>query len=295
MFVMTHPDNLTKPYHSIILYCVKFFKPWLQIFIVGMALSIASEEALRITGNPNFFPTVILLGSFVVPITFVAYFYEHVKHREISMPLLTSCFIVGGVIGLIAAGFIEYGTLRGLNIPGLFGIGLIEETVKLIFPIVLYVLWRYRHEADGLLFGIAAGMGFAALETMGYGLVSFIQSRGDISVLQQVLIIRGFLSPAGHAAWTGYICAVLWRERERKGHTSINWSVIGAFILAIVLHTVWDIINSLGVSTTNRFIMVLIGNLVIAGISLTLVIRRYLEAKRLAPSHVVKISHTQTT
>jgi len=62
---------------------------------------------------------------------------------------------------------------------------------------------------------IAAGMGFAALETMGYGLVSFMQSRGDILILQQVLLIRGLLSPAGHAAWTGFVCAVLWRERER--------------------------------------------------------------------------------
>jgi len=259
---------------------MKFIRPWLQILLIGILLFVATEQALRITGNPNFFPTVVLLGAFVVPVAFVVYFYEHVKHREISLPLLTTCFIVGGVLGLIAAGFLEYGTLRGMSILGLFGVGLIEESVKLIFPVIMYMGWRYRHEADGLLFGLAAGMGFAALETMGYGLVSFFQSKGDINVLQQVLLIRGFLSPAGHAAWTGFICAVLWRERERKGHIIINWSVISAFILAIILHALWDIINSIGGQTTTQFIIVIFGNIIIAVASLTLMFRRYLEAKK---------------
>ena len=236
------------------IYQMKSIHPWVQILIVGIVLFIATEQALVITGNPNFFPTVLLLGSFVIPITFVAYFYEHVKHREISMPLLTTCFIVGGIIGVLAAGFLEYSTLSGLSIAGIFGVGIIEECVKLIFPIMMYIAWRYRHEADGLLFGIAAGMGFAALETMGYGLVSFFQSQGDMNVLEQVLVIRGFLSPAGHAAWTGFVCAVLWRERERQGHVAINWAVIGAFILAVVLHIVWDIVNSIG-GATGQFVI----------------------------------------
>ena len=260
---------------------MKFFRPWLQVLVIGLALFIATEQALRITGNVNFFPTAILLGSFIVPVTFVVYFYDHVKHREISMPLLTTCFIVGGVLGIIAAGFLEFSVLQSLNFASLFGVGLIEESVKLIFPIIMYLRWNYRHEADGLLFGIAAGMGFAALETMGYGLVAFVQSRGDFDVLQQALIIRGFLSPAGHAAWTGFICAVLWRERSKKEHMTINWMVISAFILAIILHAVWDVINSLGAQTALQIIIVMSGNIFIAAISLTLVIRRYIEAKKL--------------
>jgi RsiW-degrading membrane proteinase PrsW (M82 family) len=195
------------------------------------------------------------------------------------LPVLTSSFIVGGVLGLIAAGILEYRTLQGLGILGLFGVGLIEESVKLIFPVIMYLGWRYRHEADGLLFGIAAGMGFAALETMGYGLVSFIQSRGDISILQQVLLIRGFLSPAGHAAWTGFVCAVLWREREKKGHIVVNFAVVGAFILAIVLHSFWNIVNGLGGQTVILFSVQIVGGIAIAVVSLTLVIRRYREAR----------------
>jgi len=259
---------------------LKFFNQrWLQILLGGVLLFIITEEALRITNNPNLFPTVILLGAFVVPVAFVTYFYEHVRDRDISLPLLITCFFVGGILGLIAAGILEYETLRNLGILGLFGVGLIEESVKLIFPIAMYIGWRYRHEADGLLFGIAAGMGFAALETMGYGLVSLIQSQGDMGTLQQVLLIRGLFSPAGHAAWTGFVCAVLWRERERKGRGMLNFAVGGAFILAVVLHAAWDIINSLGGQTLIPFAIVVISNVVIATISLTLVIRRFREAR----------------
>ncbi len=149
-----------------------FRKRWLQILFGGILLFVVTERVFVVTTNPNFLPTLLLLGAFVVPATFVAYFYEHVRDRDISLPLLTACFLVGGVLGIVAAGLIEFATLRNLGILSLFGVGLIEESVKLIFPIAMYLSWRVRHEADGLLFGVAVGMGFAALETMGFGLVS---------------------------------------------------------------------------------------------------------------------------
>ena len=259
-----------------------FSRPWLQILIIGVVLFIAAEQAMRLTGNPNFFPTVILIGSFVVPVTFITYFFDNVRHRHISMPLLTACFVVGGVIGLITAGILEYQTLRGMDALELLGVGIIEESAKLIFPIIMYIRWRYHQQADGLLFGIASGMGFAALETMGYGLVSFIQSGGDVDTLQQVLLFRGLLSPAGHAAWTGFVCAVLWRERERKGRVAINFKVIGAFITAIILHTLWNTVNSLAGPTILQLSISIGGSIVVAGISLTLLIRRYRESRELS-------------
>ena len=259
---------------------MRFFRPWVLILVAGIVLFFGAEQALSVTNNPNFFPTVLLVGAFTIPTAFVAYFYDHVRDRDISLALLTTCFIAGGAIGLIAAGFLEYRTLQSLNVFGLVGVGFIEEAVKLIFPIAMYITWRYRHEADGLIFGIAAGMGFAALETMGYGLVGFIQSKGDITTLVQVLVVRGFLSPAGHAAWTGFLCAVLWRERERRGHATINVQVVGAFILVVALHILWDIANSLSSQNNLQFTILVIANVVIAGVSLLLVIRRYLEARK---------------
>ncbi|MDO8491009.1 MAG: PrsW family intramembrane metalloprotease, partial [Dehalococcoidia bacterium] len=253
---------------------------WLQLLGGGVFLFAVTEQALLVTGNLNFVPTIMLLGAFVVPITFVAYFYEHVRDRDISMPLLTSCFFVGGIVGLTTAGILEYATLRSLSIPALFGIALIEESAKLLFPIGMYLAWRYRHEADGLLFGVAAGMGFAALETMGYGLVTLMQSQGDVSSLLQVLLIRGLLSPAGHAAWTGFVCAVLWRERERAQRPTLNLAVASAFALAVVLHALWNILSSLDTQSTLHFVVFMAGLSGITIVSLTVVIRRYLESRK---------------
>ena len=177
-----------------------FRRRWFQILVAGLLLFVATEQTLRITGNPNFFPTVILLGAFIVPVAFVAYIYERVPARNVPLSCIPVCFFGGGTVGLITAGLLEFQTLQGLGILGLFGVGIIEEGSKLIFPIVQYVRGKYQSEADGLLFGVAAGMGFAALETMGYGLVALIKSQGSIGTLEQVLLLRGLLSPVGHAA-----------------------------------------------------------------------------------------------
>ncbi len=257
-----------------------YSQPWLLVLVFGIVLFILTQQATILTANTNYLPTLLLLGSFVVPVAFVTYFYEYVKHREISIPLLTICLIAGGVIGSIVAGVLEAGTLNTLNVAGLFGVGLIEELAKLIFPVAMYVMWRYRHEADGLLFGVAAGMGFAALETMGYGLTTLIDSNGDINSLTQVLLARGLLSPAGHAAWTGFVCAVLWRERERKGRPTVNLKVVGAFIVAMVLHALWNINASVNPTTTGGFVLSIAASVVIVIISLVLVLNRYREARK---------------
>jgi protease PrsW len=266
---------------------LRFYRArWFQVLLVGAVFFAITIVILNLTNNINILPTVILVGSFTVPVTFVIYFYEHVKDRDISLVLLSSCFIVGGVIGLAAAGTIESQTLPNspsLPISGYLTIGFIEETVKLIFPVAMFIMWRYRHEADGLLFGVAAGMGFAALETMGYSLVSLIQSGGDLVVLQQVIVARGVLSPAGHAAWTGLVCAQLWKERQVHNRI-FSIKILGAYLLAIALHSSWDIVSSLNAPP----VLVIAGLFTVVIVSLVLLISRYRDARKLVLSQTMK-------
>nr|BFE70009.1 hypothetical protein GCM10020092_033100 [Actinoplanes digitatis] len=49
---------------------------WLRIFLVGMALWTATVVVIFLTGNLNLIPTLVLLGSFLVPVTFVAWAFE---------------------------------------------------------------------------------------------------------------------------------------------------------------------------------------------------------------------------
>ena len=218
---------------------------WVRTFAAGLVLLYLTERILVTTGNPNFVPSVILLGAFLVPVVFVTYLYERLPDWEVPVGPLATCFLWGGAVGTLVAGTLEYDLLRSLGIFSLLGVGLIEESAKLIFPLIYFFAGRYRSEASGILFGVASAMGFAALETMGYAFVTLLQSKGSLGALDEVLLVRGLMSPAGHAAWTGLVCAVLWRERLKAGHALLNWRVVAAFLTAVVLHALWDTFNSL--------------------------------------------------
>ena len=257
-----------------------FRRRWLQIFVSGLVLLYLVERTLVQTGDPNYIPSVILLGAFLVPVTFVTYLYERLPNWDVALPPLAVCFLWGGVLGTVVAGTLEYDTVRALGFLPKLLIGLIEESTKLIFPLIFYFFSRYRSEAAGIVLGVSTAMGFAALETMGYGFVTLLQSKGNLDALDGVLLVRGLLSPAGHAAWTGLICAVLWRERLRAGHITFNRKVIGAFVTAVVLHALWDTFNSLRGPSFSAFLSIEGLSLLVALVSLVLLLLRIREARR---------------
>jgi protease PrsW len=223
---------------------------WLWVLGSGVVLFVAALLVVR-QGGQRFFPAFVLLGAMVVPATVVTLLGGYERridtglHRTAPTGSILWTFLAGGLIGVVAAALIEFATLRSLGIPQLFGVGLTEETVKLIFPIILFLRGKYRSDMDGLLFGVASGMGFAALETVGYGFSAYLQSHGNLGAVEQTLIFRGLFSPAGHAAWTGLVCSMLWHERNRAGHATLDFPILGALALAIVLHASWDIVSSI--------------------------------------------------
>lgn len=253
---------------------------WLQILFSGLVLLFLVERTLVATSSLNYVPSLILLGAFLVPVTVVTYLYERLPSWDVSLPALAVCFLWGGVLGTVVAGTLEYDVARALGFLPKLAIGLIEESAKLIVPLIFYFVGRYRSEAAGIVLGVATAAGFAALETMGYGFVSLLASRGNLGVLDEVLLVRGLSSPAGHISWTGLVCAVLWRERLKAGHATLNWRVGGAFLVAVVLHALWDTFASVRSTTFVEFLGVAFLSLLVALISLVLLIRRVREASR---------------
>jgi RsiW-degrading membrane proteinase PrsW (M82 family) len=253
---------------------------WLQIFLSGLVLLYLVERALIATQNPNYIPSAILLGAFLVPITFTAYLYERLPDWEVPLSLMAVCFVWGGVLGTVAAGALEHDVVKALGFLPAFGIGLIEEGAKLMVPLALYFVGRHRSEADGIILGVATAMGFAAFETMGYALTSLLASHGNLAILDGTLLVRGLASPVGHAAWTGLVCAVLWRERLRAGHIVFNWRIGGAFLTAVTLHALWDTTFGFGAGALGRFMGAAVLGLPVALVGMTLLIRRVREAQR---------------
>jgi protease PrsW len=253
---------------------------WLQILLSGLVLLFLVERTVVATGDPNYVPSAILLGAFLVPVTFTTYLYERLPSWDVPLPAIAICFVWGGVLGTVVAGTLEYDVIRTLGFLPKLGTGVIEEGAKLILPLVFYFLGRYRSEAAGIVLGVTTAAGFAALETMGYGFVSLLQSKGNLSILDEVLLVRGLSSPAGHMSWTGLVCAVLWRERLKAGHATLNWRVGGAFLTAVVLHALWDTFASIRSATFVEFLGVAFLSLLVAVVSLVLLLRRVREARR---------------
>lgn len=218
---------------------------WVVVLVVGGALFLLQERTLVATDNPNLVPSAILLGASIVPIAFVAFVYGRRLPYAVPGFAVAIAAFLGGVIGTIVAGTLEFDVQRALGGLPTLGIGLIEEVSKLLVPVALLIpLRRSRTPANGLLLGVACGAGFAALETMGYAFTTRIQSRGSITATVDILLLRGLLSPAGHMAWTGIAAAALYGAAATgRGRDWLRFA--GAFLVAVVLHALWDASGSL--------------------------------------------------
>jgi RsiW-degrading membrane proteinase PrsW (M82 family) len=213
---------------------------WLVVLVVGAALFLVEERTLVATQNPNLVPSAMLVGASIVPLAFVAFVYGRRLPYEVPGWAIAVAAFLGGVVGTLMAVTLEFDALRDLGVLPLLGVGLIEETSKLVVPLALLVPLRgHRSRADGLLLGVACGAGFAALETMGYAFTTLIRSGGSITATADILLLRGLLSPAGHMAWTGIAAAALYTAAATRGVRQVL-SFVGAFVLAVVLHALWD-------------------------------------------------------
>jgi len=136
------------------------------MFVGGLGLWVAAVVVTFVTRNPNLVPTIILLGSFLVPVTFVAYAFGRAGRVVTAQRILTA-FVYGGVLGVLGASLLEAEFLTRPSMAGYLGVGLIEEAVKLA---ALWLLARRLPRytmGDGIVLGATVGFGFAALESAG--------------------------------------------------------------------------------------------------------------------------------
>jgi protease PrsW len=215
---------------------------WLKLFLAGAALWVATVVITFATGNVNLVPTVILLGSFLVPVTFVVFAFARADGVLTPQRIFTA-FVVGGVLGVLGASVLESALLGTPSALGFVGVGLIEEAVKLgALWLLARRLTRYTVR-DGMVLGAAVGFGFAALESAGYAFTSLFTPNG-LSLLNVVETeaLRGALAPVGHGLWTAILGGALFATaaRSRSGRPRPRRSVFGWFLLVSALHAMWD-------------------------------------------------------
>jgi len=207
---------------------------WL-VLLVGVFVFGLLTVAAQMTDSPTAVYAVMAVGSLIGPVVFVLHLAESNILTERPLELVVTA-ILGAALGLPPAIALqrEAGMIPGSLVSALL-VAAIEEPAK-----VLGVVWLLRRPAlrfrmDGVIFGAAAGMGFAAIET---GMYAFARVE-TVGALVGVLWLRALLSPFTHGTWTAIVCATIWRERA-AGWWRGGIRIAAAFAAVVLLHGLWD-------------------------------------------------------
>jgi RsiW-degrading membrane proteinase PrsW (M82 family) len=253
---------------------------WWRVLMMGLIAFSTGIMVMVLTENPILFPTVLMLGSFAVPVTYVSFIYERRHLSRLTPSTIILSFFYGGVLGVFASALLEPIFIARLDFLTAFVVGLIEEFAKILGVLIIARHRRHDAELDGLILGAAAGMGFASMESSGYAFVAFLSSGGNLSLAVGVTLLRGILSPVGHGTWTAILASVLFRE-SAAGRFRINGKVLGAYLTVVILHGLWDGLPGVVSAVLSPGLDVFIGQAIVGGVSIFVLWRRWSEAQRL--------------
>jgi RsiW-degrading membrane proteinase PrsW (M82 family) len=226
-------------------------REWLEVFLGGLLLWLVSVAVTFWTGNPNLIPVVVLLGSFLVPVTFVVFAFERHADQVLTTQRILVAFVYGGVLGVLGASILEAEFLKQPSGLTYLGVGLIEEAVKLAaLWVVAWRLPRYTMR-DGIVLGATVGLGFAALESAGYAFTALFTMQGlSLQGLVETQVLRGVLTPVGHGLWTAILGGVLFRAAAPAGRLRLSGGLVGWYVVVSLLHGLWDASRGIAVWLT---------------------------------------------
>lgn len=211
-------------------------------------------------GLGRFAPLAIVLAALLLPALYLLYFYQAQIYEDEPWVVLAATFLAGAVLGILLSLVSYYPLLAarrhvlvGTPSPGyvlLTGVvvPIVAQALMLVGPLVLYrIRPRFDEVLDGLAFGVASGLGFAATQNLIYSwqlLTSTFQQRGPALTWALPTIRVAVLVPVLDAATTGLICAALWLRRDPAAPR--RW--IGALetpVVAVVASLLLQVLPSL--------------------------------------------------
>jgi protease PrsW len=217
-------------------------RPWLyaRIFLFIGFLYVGLFIGFEVFDNAHFFPGLIMVGSFIVPITILIFFWEMNAPQNISIYKVVKILFIGGIMSLVTAVFF-YKNIGGNS--SVIMVGFVEELAKLLVIIWFIREKRYTFILNGILIGAAVGTGFAAFESAGYALMAVLMQ--DFDTMYFTIFWRGVLAPGGHIVWAALLGAAINMVRVEGQPLSVsmlkNVRFWGIFMIVVAMHAVWDL------------------------------------------------------
>ena len=184
---------------------------------------------------------ILLALAFLPPLLFALWVRNHEKTNREPLHAVLGMFVYGGTFGVILAlmlilGF-DYGIgvePEGLTLLSLVVVApLFEELAK---GLGLGLVGRRLHEIeDGIVYGAAVGLGFAATENLLYGLQS-LQDTGfeHAAVTIGFRVVSSVLLHAGSTALLGYGYALM----RLRGRGLVF--LLPYYLLAVLQHSLYN-------------------------------------------------------
>jgi protease PrsW len=213
---------------------------WKLLLAVGGIVWIIAAVVTEVTNDDILVPTVIIVGSFMVPATVAAFALSREREGYLTTEEVLLGFLAAGTLGVIATALLEVYLLPAAR--GTFiGVGLIEELGKGAVLLAVAHQVHHREPRDGMVLGAVVGAGFAAFESSGYALKAMVDNIDERPLINIVEIeaFRAVLAPFGHITWTALLGGALFAS-SRGGRFHLTARLAGTLVGVVALHAVWD-------------------------------------------------------
>jgi PrsW family intramembrane metalloprotease len=220
----------------------------------------------------------ILVAAFLVPVLYLIYLYEAQVYRD--EPAIVLGFTLGGgiVVGIVLTVFerIVYNPFQyngnplsnaGVSVGGLLIVGLLlpvmQEALKPLPAFFLPNRADFPETVDGLVFGVAAGLGFSLAEALiGFGnalatLPAHVTPGNWIYDLATLAVFQPLLQGSA----TGMIVATIWRYRRGR----LGGRELGGVAMAVIAHIAFSAGTQLMKETSVNALFILIWQAAIVG------------------------------
>jgi RsiW-degrading membrane proteinase PrsW (M82 family) len=220
----------------------------------------------------------ILLSAFLVPVLYLIYLYEAQVYRD--EPALVLGFTLGGgiVAGILLTVLerIVYNPLQiasnpfsnaGINLGTLLIVGLllpvVQEVVKPLPALFLPNRKEFPETVDGLVFGVAAGLGFSLAQALiGFSSVlTSLPAHSEPANWIYDLTSLAVFQPLLQGTATGMIVAAIWRYRRGR----LGQREIGGVAVAVLAHIAFSAGTQVLQETAVNPLLVLIWQAMIVG------------------------------
>ena len=249
-------------------------------FAVGLAGIAVLYVAGLITAA---IPVAILL----VPVLYLVYLYEAQVYRD--EPATVLGFTIGGgiVVGLVVtlavraltnpfAGVANPLTHSGVGVGTVLALGVlvpvVQEALKPLPALLLPNRGDFPETVDGLVFGIAAGLGFSVAESFVVFSSALTSLPAQMSPGNWIyeLVTLAIFQPLLQGSATGMVVAAVWRHRRGR----LGRREAGGVAMAVLSHVAFSLGTQLMRDATAAQLLILVWQAVVVGAVLIYV--RYL-------------------